>query len=95
MGQVVKLKLIGITNQIIEKIHNIDKETPLDKLLNDAMKDNVSLVEKISELVSNGRFLLVINGLTVHRFIDVKSVKINPGDEVAIMPVVFGGCKHI
>lgn len=59
------------------------------------MRNKIILIEKISRLLLNGRFLLIINGLSVHRFSSVKSIKINPGDEIAIMPVVFGGCKQI
>lgn len=95
MRRPIRLKLIGITDHIIEKIYTIDHETSLEKVLREAMRDNMNLVEKISELLLNGRFLLIINGLTVHRFSDIGTVTINPGDEIAIMPVVFGGCKQI
>ena len=59
------------------------------------MRNKIILIEKISRLLLNGRFLLIINGLSVHRFSSVKSIKINPRDEIAIMPVVFGGCKQM
>lgn len=95
MSKIVKIKLIGITDHIIENVCTITMETSLDRILTETMKNNTALIEKISQLLLNGRFLLIINGLSVHRFSDVKSIKINPGDEIAIMPVVFGGCKQI
>jgi len=95
MSKHVKLRLIGVTDHVIEKAYNIEVETSLDNVLRETMKDNIDLIEKLSELLLNGRFLLIINGLSVHRFSDVKSIRINPGDEIAIMPVVFGGCREI
>ncbi len=95
MSQHVRVKLIGLTNYIIEKTCNIDSETSLDIVLKEAVKEHSGLIEKVSDLLLNGRFLLIINGLSVYRFSDIKSIKILPGDEIAIMPVVFGGCKQI
>jgi molybdopterin converting factor small subunit len=95
MSKHVKVRLIGVTDHIIEKAYNIDMETSLDNVLRETMKDNTDLIEKLFELLLNGRYLLIINGLSVHRFSDVKSIRVNPGDEIAIMPVVFGGCREI
>ncbi|MCS7126196.1 MAG: hypothetical protein NZ929_04715 [Aigarchaeota archaeon] len=91
----VKLRIIGVTDHIIERVHNIDSETPLYDVLKEALKDWGDMIQKISDRIIKGTFILIINGLTIYRFSDIRDIKIKPGDEVAIMPVVFGGCKQL
>ncbi|MEN2974497.1 MAG: MoaD/ThiS family protein [Candidatus Caldarchaeales archaeon] len=91
----VKLRIIGLTDHIIERVHTVDSEISLYDVLREALKDWGDTIQKLSDRIIKGTFILIINGLTVYRFSDIRDIKVKPGDEVAILPVVFGGCKQL
>lgn len=91
----IRLRILGIVDHAIERVYNVDTEVYLHNILKEVLKGQDDIIDKISEKLLEGRFMLIINGLTIYRFTDIKSIKVKPGDEVAIMPVVFGGCKQL
>jgi len=94
-NNLIRLRIVGITDHTIERIHNISSESSLYDILKEVLKDQRNMLNYISEKLLDGRLLLIINGLSVYRFSDLRSITVKPGDEVAILPVVFGGCKQL
>ncbi len=73
----IKLRIVGVTDHIIERIYNINSESSLYDILKEVLRDQSNILNYISEKLLDGRLLLIINGLAVHRFTDPNLLQLN------------------